>query len=171
MKRYITILAVILAALLTGCNGEGDVLPSTDPTTAPETAPPATETPETTTTTTEAPKTPETTTEAPPVTLDRQAMETLYVSVVRGALPASFSGIGDRELIQFGKDVCSILDEANGDVELVLLGMAMAIAGNDFGGLSKDDLSKFSGSVIGAAPIAFCPEWQDEVEAAFRNHQ
>lgn len=103
----------------------------------------------------------------PTVTITEQAPEptfepggpvasAAFVSVMRDQFPLETAGVSDSEIAALGQTTCGAINEYDGDIAALL---NYLITPPD----AMDPL--FAAFVIGAAVPAFCPEYQDDVDA------
>lgn len=104
---------------------------------------------------------------APTVTVTEQAPEpdvepggpiasSAFVSVMRDEFPYDTAGVSDREIVLLGQTTCQMLDQYNGDIEGLLTFLITPPDAVD---------PYFASFTIGASVVAFCPDYQDEVDA------
>lgn len=169
VRRAVALTVVVITSVLTGtgCETDESVFDAVTATTADSdvvttTATAATEAPSTTAPpTTEAP----TTTEALPE-LDAATLETLFLIVVNANGGPMAAQLPDDFLVEKGHEMCDLLDEANGNAAVVVFAMSAAVLESEGTQRDRENLTALLGTILGAAPTAFCPEWEDEVAAA-----
>ena len=88
---------------------------------------------------------------------DPETLEYVFLTVLREQNPRETLGVSDRDLVDLGRSVCSLMDESDGSYTVAFLAM---VAAADDNGLS----TRFAGSLVGVATPAFCPEHQRGVD-------
>jgi len=94
--------------------------------------------------------------EAPEVEPGGPIAEAAFVSVMRDEFPGDTAGYSDADIILLGETTCEFIGQYNGDIEGALTYL-----------ISPPDAVDpyFASFTIGASVVAFCPEYQDEVDA------
>jgi len=90
--------------------------------------------------------------------LPSSVVDEAFAQTVRDEFPAETMGISDQEIVSLGHDTCDALDTYNGDVSQLMADLIV-----------EDVDPYFGGFVLGASVVAYCPEYQDEVEAFSAN--
>lgn len=151
MRATLTVAALGLAAL--GCEAdEGGALNAAPPSSGvPVSAPPASPVAAVATTTT-PPAIPPATTALP-----AELLEAAYLAVVRTNAPL-LAASSDADLVALGHQMCATVEEAGSMTGAqVALALQMARDGNTY-------MAESVGTVLGAAVVAYCPEYQDDTK-------